>query len=80
LDRDLQREFPKLSGYSAHNLKYMRTFAEAWPDLEIVQQLAAQSRGDRAAYARDYLKRDEADAFGERLSPLMDELNLILAA
>jgi hypothetical protein len=25
------------------------------------------------------LKRDEADAFGERFSPPMDELNLILA-
>ena len=39
---DLQREFPKLSGYSARNLKYMRAFAQAWPDREIVQQLAAQ--------------------------------------
>jgi predicted nuclease of restriction endonuclease-like (RecB) superfamily len=42
LANDLQREFPKLSGYSARNLKYMRAFAEAWPDHEIVQQLAAQ--------------------------------------
>ena len=42
LARDLQREFPKLSGYSARNLKYMRAFAEAWPDCEIVQQLVAQ--------------------------------------
>ena len=42
LANDLQREFPKLSGYSARNLKYMRAFAEAWPDSEIVQQLAAQ--------------------------------------
>jgi predicted nuclease of restriction endonuclease-like (RecB) superfamily len=32
LASDLQREFPKLSGYSARNLKYMRAFAEAWPD------------------------------------------------
>jgi hypothetical protein len=42
LASDLQREFPKLSGYSARNLKYMRAFAEAWPDGEIVQQLVAQ--------------------------------------
>jgi predicted nuclease of restriction endonuclease-like (RecB) superfamily len=42
LANDLQQEFPKLSGYSARNLKYMRAFAEAWPDREIVQQLAAQ--------------------------------------
>jgi len=25
---DLQREFPKLTGYSTRNLKYMRAFAE----------------------------------------------------
>jgi predicted nuclease of restriction endonuclease-like (RecB) superfamily len=42
LAADLQREFPKLSGYSARNLKYMRAFAAAWPDRAIVQQLAAQ--------------------------------------
>src|SRR5215831_18836009 len=42
LAADLQRGFPNLSGYSVRNLKYMRAFAEAWPDAEIVQQLAAQ--------------------------------------
>ena len=42
LAADLQREFPKLSGYSARNLKYMRAFAQAWPDREIVHQLGAQ--------------------------------------
>lgn len=42
LAADLQRAFPKLSGYSARNLKYMRAFAAAWPDQTIVQQLAAQ--------------------------------------
>lgn len=31
LAADLQREFPKLAGYSARNLKYMRSFAAAWP-------------------------------------------------
>jgi len=32
LAADLQRDFPKLSGYSVRNLKYMRAFAESWPD------------------------------------------------
>lgn len=41
LAADLQREFPRLAGYSARNLKYMRAFAEAWPDRAIVQQLVA---------------------------------------
>jgi len=42
LAADLQREFPKLAGYSSRNLKYMRAFAVAWPDRAIMQQLAAQ--------------------------------------
>jgi len=42
LAADLHRAFPKLSGYSARNLKYMRAFAEAWPKRAIVHQLGAQ--------------------------------------
>lgn len=42
LAADLRRAFPDMTGISARNLKYMRTFANAWPDREIVQQLAAQ--------------------------------------
>lgn len=42
LGRDLKREFPEMKGFSARNLKYMRTFAAAWPDTEFVQQVAAQ--------------------------------------
>lgn len=29
-------------GFSPRNLKYMRTFAEAWPDPAIVQEMLAQ--------------------------------------
>jgi predicted nuclease of restriction endonuclease-like (RecB) superfamily len=39
---DLQAEFPGIKGFSLRNLKYMRAFAEAWPETEIVQQVAAQ--------------------------------------
>lgn len=39
---DLKREFPEMKGFSARNLKYMRAFAEAWPEREFVQQAAAQ--------------------------------------
>lgn len=42
LSADLRSEFPELKGFSARNLKYMRRFAEAWPDSQIVQQAAAQ--------------------------------------
>lgn len=42
LARDLREAFPEMKGFSARNLKYMRAFAEAWPDPDFVQQLAAQ--------------------------------------
>ncbi len=42
LAEDLGRAFPEMTGLSARNLKYMRAFAEAWPEAAIVQQVAAQ--------------------------------------
>lgn len=42
LARDLRRAFPDQKGFSPRNLKYMRAFAEAWPDEAFVQQVAAQ--------------------------------------
>lgn len=42
LGRDLREAFPEMKGFSVRNLKYMRAFAEAWPDAEFVQQTAAQ--------------------------------------
>lgn len=42
LARDLKAEFPDMKGFSPRNLKYMRAFAEAYPDKQIVQQVAAQ--------------------------------------
>ena len=42
LSHDLRSSFPDLGGFSPRNLKYMRAFAEAWPDEEFVQQLVAQ--------------------------------------
>ena len=42
LAKDLGAEFPGVDGFSLRNLKYMRTFAEAWPNREFVQQVIAQ--------------------------------------
>ncbi len=42
LAEDLRREFPEIKGFSPRNLKYMRAFAEAWPDEQIVQEVLAQ--------------------------------------
>jgi len=42
LSADLKQVFPEMSGFSARNLKYMRKFAENWPDISIVQEALAQ--------------------------------------
>jgi len=42
LSEDLRREFPEMKGFSPRNLRYMRTFAEAWPDEAIVQEALAE--------------------------------------
>jgi predicted nuclease of restriction endonuclease-like (RecB) superfamily len=42
LAMDLRRAYPDMTGLSPRNLKYMRAFAEAWPEEPIVQQAAAQ--------------------------------------
>lgn len=42
LAHDLRTAFPEMKGFSRANLMYMRAFAEAWPDTEIVQQAVGQ--------------------------------------
>lgn len=39
---DLRSEFPDMKGLSKRNIKYMRQFAEMYPDIQFGQQLAAQ--------------------------------------
>ena len=42
LSIDLKLEFPKVTGFSVRNLKYMKKIAEEYPDFEFVQQVVAQ--------------------------------------
>ena len=42
LAKDLRAAFPDMKGFSPRNLKYMRAFADAWPDAEFVQGVLAQ--------------------------------------
>ncbi len=42
LSADLRQAFPEMKGFSPRNLKYMRAFAEAFPDEPFVQQPVAQ--------------------------------------
>jgi predicted nuclease of restriction endonuclease-like (RecB) superfamily len=41
LAADLRRDFPEMTGLSPRNLKYMRSFAAAYPDRGFVQQVVA---------------------------------------
>jgi hypothetical protein len=42
LAHDLLQAFPGMTGFGARNLKYMRAFAEAYPEQQFVQQVVAQ--------------------------------------
>jgi predicted nuclease of restriction endonuclease-like (RecB) superfamily len=60
LSADLRREFPNMQGLSPRNLKYMRTFAAAWHDRQIVQQVAAQIPWFHNCVLLDKVKDPEA--------------------
>lgn len=59
LSHDLRTDFPEMKGFSARNLKYMRSFAEAWPDPVFVQQAAAQLPWFHLCTLLDKLKTPE---------------------
>ena len=42
ISKDIKDAFPEMSGFSPRNIKYMRKFAECWPDYAIVQRVVAQ--------------------------------------
>ncbi len=42
LATDLRTAFPEMKGFSSRNLKYMRSFAETYPDEQFVQEVLAQ--------------------------------------
>jgi predicted nuclease of restriction endonuclease-like (RecB) superfamily len=59
LAADLRQAFPEMTGLSSRNLKYMRAFAEAYPDREFVQQVAAQLPWGHALALLDAVKKPE---------------------
>lgn len=62
LAHDLRVAFPDMKGFSPRNLKYMRAFAQAWPEAEFVQQAAAQLPWFHLCTLLDKLKtREERD-------------------
>ncbi len=42
LAADLRQSFPDMKGFSTRNLRYMRAFAATYPDMNVVQHVAAR--------------------------------------
>jgi predicted nuclease of restriction endonuclease-like (RecB) superfamily len=63
LAADLRRAFPEMKGFSPRNLKYMRAFAEAYPDKEFVQQAVAQIPWGHNVRILDQVKDSQAREF-----------------
>lgn len=59
LAKDLKRDFPDMTGFSARNLKYMRAFADAYPDAQLVQQVFSQIPWGHNVRLLDALKDPE---------------------
>ncbi len=60
LAHDLRAAFPEMKGFSPRNLKYMRSFAQAWPQAEFVQEVLAQLPWYHQLALLDKLETDEA--------------------
>ena len=63
LGRDLREAFPEMKGFSRANLMYMRAFAEAWTDFEIVQQTVGQLPWGHNVLLLNRIKEQEARLF-----------------
>lgn len=59
LSYDLKKAFPEMSGFSPRNLKYMRKFADSWPDQEFVQRTVAHLAWGSNLTLLDKLKTPE---------------------
>ncbi len=63
LAKDLKAEFPEMKGFSIRNLKYMRTFAKHYKDLNFVQQAVAQIPWGHNCIILDKIKDDKEREF-----------------
>ncbi len=62
LSKDLTKSFPKIKGLLPRNLKYMRKFAEQYPDFAIVQEPLAQ-----LTWYNNITLLEKIDSISERL-------------
>ncbi len=60
LSADLRREFPEMKEFSPTNLRYMRSFAEAWTNETIFQQVVGKLPWDHNVFLIDKVKDPSA--------------------
>ncbi len=68
---DLANAFPEMKGYSVRNLKYMRKFADYYPELLIVQQPAAQLQKRKKTITQQpatQLKKSKKNTFVQQVA------------
>jgi hypothetical protein len=75
LSQDLRRAFPDMKGFSPRNLKTMRAFADAWPDVAIVQEVLAQLPWYHQIALLDKLRTAEL----QTSLPIIESIELALA-
>lgn len=63
LSKDLKSEFPEMKGFSCRNLKYMRRFAQEYPEIDFVQQVAAQLPWFHLVVLIDKIKNPDVRGF-----------------
>ena len=63
LSKDLSAAFPEMKGFSTRNLKYMRLFAETYPEFEFVQEVLAQLTWYHNLALLDKVKDQDARLF-----------------
>lgn len=86
LSHDLTKSFPEMKGFSPRNLKYMRKFAEEYPEREIVQVVLAQltwyhnitliEKIDSASERRWYAQQTVRNGWSRNVLVHQIELNL----
>jgi predicted nuclease of restriction endonuclease-like (RecB) superfamily len=59
LSGDLRQSFPEMKGFSARNLRYMRDFADRYPDPDFWQQAVAKLPWGHIVRLYHLLRRDE---------------------
>ena len=63
LSADLRATFPEVKGFSVRNLKYMRSFAAAWPEQEVMERAPARIPWFHNCVILDKSKNSEERAF-----------------